>query len=49
MARHNETWRGTLTEVGQYIKSQLKLRHSLYYESPEVIDRIAATLVEQPA
>lgn len=49
MARHKATWRETLTEVSQYLRSQLKLRHSLYYESPEVIDRIAETLVEQAA
>lgn len=48
IARQKETLSETLAEVGQYMKSQLKLRHSLYYESPEIIDRIAVTLVDQP-
>lgn len=46
MARHKETLVETLREVGEYLKSQLRLRHSLYYESPEVIDRLADVLVE---
>ena len=46
MARHKETLVQTLREVVKDLKSQLRLRHSLYYESPEVIDRLADVLVE---
>jgi hypothetical protein len=46
MARHKETLRETIDEVGEYLKSQVKLRHSLYYQNQAVIDQVAAVLAE---
>jgi len=44
LERHKETLRESLEEVGRYLKAQVILRHSLYYESPEVTGRVAAVI-----
>ncbi|HSG82062.1 MAG TPA: hypothetical protein VLC48_07425 [Gemmatimonadota bacterium] len=46
MDRHAASLRETIGEVLDYIKSQVKLRHSLYYENQHVVDRVAAALTE---
>jgi len=40
--RHAATLRETLVEVIEYLKAQIRFRHSLYYESPAVVERVAA-------
>lgn len=40
--RHAASLRQTLIEVIEYLRAQIKFRHSLYYESPQVIERVAA-------
>ena len=45
--RKVKTFRETLHETSEYLKKQLQLRHSLYYESEAVIARVADELVDR--
>ncbi len=42
--RHAVALRETIAEVLNYTKRQVILRHSLYYKSPEVVERVAELL-----
>lgn len=49
VARRAATLRATLVEVARGIKQQVRLRHSAYYTSQEVVTAVAAVLSESSA
>lgn len=42
--RHVEALRGTLLGVGRDLSTQMQLRHTVYYETPAVVERLAVLL-----
>lgn len=45
--RHVATLRDSLAAVIANISHQIKLRHSLYYESPDIVDQLANAIVSE--